>query len=100
MNTGPRNLRGYFNGGNTMKYAPPKIIKSYIEDEKNVPTVANKRSLWYHITEEERDALVEYIATLDRIPATEFEAMQENEKWRLSCAINDAERIVRNCIIK
>lgn len=83
-----------------MKYAPPEIIKSYIEDEKSVPLIEHKRSLWYHITEEERDALAQYIATLDRIPREEWEALPEADKWRLSCAINDAERIVRNCIIK
>ena len=83
-----------------MRYAPPKIIKAYIEDEKSVPLIEHKRALWYHITEEERAALVQYIATLDRIPREEWENLPDAEKWRLSCAILDAERIVRNCIIK
>ena len=83
-----------------MKIEIPQIIRSYIEDEKNVPLIDIKGTLWYHITEEEKNALVQLAADLDRIPNEEFERLTDVEKWELSCAWNDAGRIVRNSVIK
>lgn len=83
-----------------MKFEIPQIIRSYIEDEKNVPLIDVKGTLWHHITEEEKNALVRLAADLDRIPTEVFESLTDAEKWRLSCAWNDANRIVRNSVIK
>lgn len=83
-----------------MKIEIPQIIRSYIEDEKNVPLIDIKGTLWYYITEEEKNALVRLAADLDRIPNEEFQRLTDAEKWTLSCAWNDACRIVRNSVIK
>lgn len=83
-----------------MKIEIPQIIRSYIDDERNVPLIDVKGTYWYHITEEEKNALVRLAADLDAIPCEEFESLTEEEKWRLSCAWHDAKRIVRNSIIR
>ena len=83
-----------------MKIEIPQIIRSYIEDEKNVPLIDVKGTLWYYITEAEKNALVRLAADLDAMPNEEFERLSDAEKWRLSCAWNDANRIVRNSVIK
>ena len=83
-----------------MEIKMPESIRSYIEDERNVPLIDIKGTLWYHITEEEKSALVQLAADLDRIPDEEFQCLTDAEKWKLSCAWNDAKRIVRNSVIK
>jgi hypothetical protein len=83
-----------------MKIDFPQIIRAYIEDEKNVPLIDIKGTLWYHITEEEKSALIQLAAELDAIPNEEFLSLSDAEKWRLSCAWNDAMRIVRNSVIR
>ena len=83
-----------------MKFEFPKIIRSYIEDESAVPLIDIKGTLWYHITEEEKKALIQLAADLDRIPNEEFLSLTDAEKWRLSCAWNDAKRIVRNSVVR
>ena len=83
-----------------MKIEIPQNIRAYIESERNVPLIDIKGTLWYHITEEEKNALVRLAADLDAIPNEEFERLTDAEKWRLSCAWHDANRIVRNSVIK
>ena len=83
-----------------MKIEIPQIIRSYIDDEKNVPLVDIRGTLWYYITEAEKNALVQLAADLDAIPNEEFLSLSDAEKWRLSCAWNDAMRIVRNSVIR
>lgn len=83
-----------------MKIEIPQIIRSYIEDEKSVPLIDIKGTLWYYITEEEKNALVQLAADLERIQSEEFQRLSDAEKWTLSCAWNDADRIVRNSVIK
>ena len=83
-----------------MKIEIPNIIRAYIEDETSVPLIDIKGTLWYHITEEEKSALVKLAADLDKIPNEEFLSLTDAEKWRLSCAWNDAKRIVRNSVLK
>jgi dTDP-glucose pyrophosphorylase len=83
-----------------MKFEITQIIRSYIDDEKNVPLIDVKGTYWYHITEEEKNALVRLAADLDQIPNEEFQRLTDAEKWTLSCAWNDANRIVRNSVIR
>lgn len=83
-----------------MKIEIPQIIRSYIEDERNVPLIDVKGVYWYHITEDEKNALIKLAADLDAIPNEDFERLSDAEKWRLSCAWNDADRIVRNSVIR
>lgn len=83
-----------------MKIEIPNIIRAYIEDETSVPLIDVKGTLWYHITQEEKSALVKLAADLDAIPNEEFERLTDKEKWTLSCAWNDAKRIVRNSVIR
>ena len=83
-----------------MKIEIPEIIRSYIRDERTVPLIDIKGTYWYHITEEEKAALVKLAADLDAIPIGEFERLDDAEKWQLSSAWHDANRIVRNSVIK
>ena len=83
-----------------MNIKMPELIRSYIEDESTVPLIEIKGTLWYHITEEEKKALLQLAADLDKIQNEEFEKLTDAEKWRLSCAWHDANRIVRNSVIK
>lgn len=83
-----------------MRIQLPAIIAEYIRNIDSVPLVPFKNSLWFSITEKEKAALCEYVAALDATPRAEWEAMPDKEKWEIACAINDAERIIRNCIIR
>lgn len=83
-----------------MNFEIPQIIRAYIENERSVPLIDVKGTYWYHITEEEKKALIRFAADLDEIPTEEFERLSDAEKWRLSCAWNDAKRIVRNSVIR
>ena len=83
-----------------MNFEIPQITRSYIDDERNVPLIDIKGTYWYHITEAEKNALIRLAADLDAIPNEEFQSLTDAEKWRLSCAWNDAQRIVRNSVIK
>lgn len=83
-----------------MKIELPENIKKYVEDETTVPLIPFKHSLWYSITQEEKDALQALVKAIDSIPENEWRTWDEREimKW---CAIgNNAARIVRNCIIR
>lgn len=83
-----------------MKFEIPENIRSYLEDESSVPLIPYKRSLWYHITKEEKASLVAFVASLDAMTRAEWEALTEDEKWTVSSWLYDAERIIRNSIIK
>lgn len=83
-----------------MRVTPPENIKKYIEDEKSVPLVKIKNVLWYSITEEEKESLIVFLKALDSIPKSEWNEMPDSEKWDLSCAWNDAERILTNSVIR
>lgn len=83
-----------------MTIKPAENIRKYIEDEKTVPLVKVKGSTWYSITEAERESLVRFIKELDSVSVTEWEVLTEGEKWAMSCAFNDADRILRNSIIR
>lgn len=83
-----------------MEITIPQNIRAYIESERNVPLIDIKGTLWYHITEEEKNALIRLAADLDAIPREEWERLPDGEKWRLSCVWHDANRIVRNSVIK
>lgn len=83
-----------------MKITIPENIRKYVEDERTVPLIACNHSLWYHITQEEKDALQALVKAIDSIPEAEWRTWDEREimKW---CAIgNNAARIVRESIIK
>ena len=83
-----------------MKIEIPEIIRGYVEDERTFPLIAHKHSLWYHITAEEKAALVAFVATLDAMPREEWLNLPEPERWQISCMVHDAERIVRQSIVK
>lgn len=83
-----------------MKIEFPKIIRSYIEDESTVPLIKIKRTLWYHITRDEKNALIQLAADINAITYEEFENLTDQEKLTLSCALNDAIRIARNSVIR
>lgn len=83
-----------------MKPNPPEIIREYIENIDSVPLVPFKGTLWYSITDEEKRALMQYRDDLDRIPYETWDALPDGDKWKLSCAWHDADRIIRNSIVK
>ena len=83
-----------------MKIVIPENIKRYIEDEKTVPLVRIKGTLWYSITEAEKASLKKLICDLDAIPNKEFVKLLNSEKWELSCMLNDAERILKNSVTR
>ena len=83
-----------------MKIQPPENVRRYIEDEKCVPLVKIKNTLWYHITATEAAGLSHFISVLDAITPPEWATLTDSEKWELSCAWNDAERILKNSIIR
>ena len=83
-----------------MSITIPENIRQYIEDETTVPLIDIKGTLWYHITQAEKEALTALMRDLDSVPSDEFNSMPDSEKWRLSCAWNDANRIVRNSVIR
>lgn len=78
----------------------PENIRQYIDDESTVPLIDIKGTLWYHITQTEKEALIAFAKELDSITGDEFNSMPDSEKWRLSCAWNDANRIIRNSVIR
>lgn len=81
-----------------MKIVIPENIKRYIEDEKTVPLVRIKGTLWYSITEEEKASLRVLISELESISSIDWISLPESEKWHISCMLNDAERIYKNCV--
>jgi hypothetical protein len=83
-----------------MKIHIPENIRKYVENERTVPLVDIKGTLWYSITEEEKAALVAFVADLDAMPRGEWLSLPEPERWVLACMLNDAERIIRNSVIK
>lgn len=83
-----------------MKITPPEIIRKYIEDERTVPLIGYKNSTWYYITAAEKAALIQFVADLDALARKEWDSLTDSEKWELSCACNDAERIVRESITR
>lgn len=83
-----------------MKITIPENIKNYIADEKTVPLVDIKGTLWYSITDAEKASLQKFVRDLDAIPCEEFAKLSDSEKWDLSWMFNDAERILRNSVIR
>ena len=79
---------------------PLENIQKYIEDEKTVPLVRINNILWYSITEAEKESLIAFLNALDSIPPSEWNELPETEKWDLSCAWNDANRILTNSVIR
>ena len=78
----------------------PSSVKHYLEDEKNVPLIAYNGSMWYHITQKEKDTLTKFIAKIDSIPESEWRLWDDKKKWKYSMYGNLADRIVRNCKIR
>lgn len=83
-----------------MLIQPNENVRGYLLNEASVPLIKHKGSLWYSITQAEKDSLAAVIHALLSIPQNEFEALSDSEKWDLSCMLNDAERIYKNCIIR
>ena len=78
----------------------PSSVKHYLEDEKNVPLIAYNGSMWYYITQKEKDTLTKFIAKIDSIPESEWRLWDDKKKWKYSMYGNLADRIVRNCKIR
>lgn len=78
----------------------PSSVKHYLDDEKNVPLIAYNGSMWYHITQKEKDTLTKFIAKIDSIPESEWRLWDDKKKWKYSMYGNLADRIVRNCKIR
>jgi hypothetical protein len=83
-----------------MKLNPPEIIRAYIDSINSVPLVNVNGTRWFSITDEEKRALMQYRDDLDRIPRETWDALPVGDKWKLSCAWHDADRIIRNSIVK
>lgn len=78
----------------------PLSIKRYLEDEKNVPLIENKGTLWYNISKKEKELFSDFVKEIDNIPENIWRKYPEKEILKISFMGNLADRIVRNCIIK
>ena len=78
----------------------PSSVKHYLEDEKNVPLIAHNGSMWFHITQKEKETLQRFIEKVDSIPESEWRQWDDKKKWKYSMYGNLADRIVRNSIIR
>jgi hypothetical protein len=85
---------------NKMKIIPPENIRSYVEDERSVPLEKIKGVLWYSITQEEKESLVQFLKAVDSVPETEWRTWPEADTLELAAAGNNAQRILKNCIIR
>lgn len=83
-----------------MKFEIPENIRKYVEDESSVPLIAYNRSLWYHITKEEKAALVALVRAIDSVPESEWRKWDEKEIIKWSAIGNNADRIARQSIVK
>lgn len=77
----------------------PKPIKNYLEND-NVPLIEHNGTLWYSITEKEKELFSDFIKEIDNIPENIWRKYPEKEILKISFMGNLADRIVRNCIIK
>ena len=78
----------------------PSSVKHYLDDERNVPLIAYNGSMWFHITQKEKDTLEKFIVKVDSIPESEWRTWDDKKKWKYSMYGNLADRIVRNCKIR
>lgn len=83
-----------------MKINPPEIIREYVENEGSVPLVKENGSLWYSITEEEKESLIQFLNAVDSIPEAEWRTWSDADTLELAAAGNNAQRIIKNCIIR
>ncbi len=78
----------------------PKSIQRYLDDEKNVPLISANGTLWYYITNREKELLQKFVVELDSIPESIWRKWPEETILQYSHWGNLANNIVRNCIIK
>ena len=78
----------------------PKTIQKYLEDENSVPLIDVKGTLWYYITQREKDMLKKFVDEIDRIPESTWRTWSEDVALQYSHWANLADRIVRNSKIR
>ena len=78
----------------------PKTIQKYLEDESTVPLIDVKGTLWYYITQREKDMLKKFVDEIDRIPESTWRTWSEDVALQYSHWANLADRIVRNSKIR
>jgi len=78
----------------------PKTIQKYLEDESTVPLVDIKGTLWYSITQKEKDLLQKFVKELDAIPEEKWRKLPEDMILEYSHWGNLADRIVRNSVVR
>ena len=77
----------------------PKIAQ-YFENESNIPLVEINGTLWYHITEEEKQLFADFVRQIDRIPEKVWRKYTTGVVLDLSYKGNLAARVVKNSIIR
>lgn len=75
-------------------------IKSYLEDTDNVPTKEIEGTLWFDITQEEKEQLEQFVNYIDTISEDIWRKWDEKTKLDMSSYANNADRICRNCTLK
>lgn len=78
----------------------PTLVKSYLENEENIPLIEVKGTKWYHITQREKDSLIRFRDRVDSIPEEEWRNWSEDKKLKYSFMGSLADRVIRNCVIK
>lgn len=78
----------------------PDNIKSYLENTDNVPTKEIEGTLWFDITQEEKEQLEQFVNYIDTISEDVWRKWDEKTKLNMSSYANNADRICRNCTLK
>ena len=78
----------------------PDNIKSYLENTDNVPTKEIEGTLWFDITQEEKEQLEQFVNYIDTISEDVWRKWDEKTKLDMSSYANNADRICRNCTLK
>ena len=77
----------------------PREIKKYLENTDNVKTVPVKNSLWFAVTEHEKELIKEYLKEIDKIPERVWRNQPVSVIDYQCITGNNADRIVRNSVI-
>ena len=77
----------------------PREIKKYVENTDNVKTVPIKNSLWFAVTEHEKELLKEYLKEIDKIPERVWRNQPVSVIDYQCITGNNADRIIRNSVI-
>lgn len=78
----------------------PDNIKNYLKNTDNVPTKEIEGTLWFDITQEEKEQLEQFINYIDTISEDIWRKWDEKTKLDISSYVNNANRICRNCTLK